>query len=153
MDSPAGLLTVLLRRVDWVANSPCRLVMKLRMMTDDEWRWTFDRARAGRKWHHDDGRGTGMFVCSRSFRWCNSQRCKCLRSRVIVLSVLLPVSCVTGATCVSALFRVNFLRVLFRADHDGVLGISIGGPVRKLWTNSQSPGLMKTFFLHFLMNL
>ena len=74
-------------------------------------------------------------------------------SGVVAVGAVLPVSCVTGATCVSALFRVNFLRVLFRADHDDVLGFSIGGPVRKLLTNSQSPGLMKTFFLHFLMNL
>ena len=44
----------------------------------------------------------------------------------------LPVSGITGATCVSALSRLKSLKVLFHWEHDAVVRFRIGGPVRKI---------------------
>ena len=46
-----------------------------------------------------------------------------------------------GATCVSALFGFNFLRVLFPSDVNAAVRFRIGGPVRKIVIKSESPGL------------
>ena len=53
------------------------------------------------------------------------------RSRAIVSRLGFPVSALAGATCVSALFGINFLKLLFDADVDGMLRFPIGGPVRR----------------------
>ena len=59
--------------------------------------------------------------------------------------VLLPVSGLAGATCVSALFRINFLKLLFLADDVDDFHFVVGGLVRKISTNCQSPGLRDFF--------
>ena len=48
---------------------------------------------------------------------------------------------VAGATCVSANFRRQLLRIVFRRDDVGVILFVVGGLVRDLSPNSQSPGL------------
>ena len=55
--------------------------------------------------------------------------------------MLLPVSCVTGATCVSALFGINLLKVLLDAEYGGMRKISIGGRVLEIYRFHESPGL------------
>ena len=43
--------------------SSCSLEMKSKMMADDECRWTFGRARAGRKWRRGVGAVSGGSSC------------------------------------------------------------------------------------------
>ena len=52
---------------------------------------------------------------------------------------------IADATCVSALFGIKFLMVLFDADAADVFDFSIGGRVLEILANSESPGLMKNF--------
>ena len=80
---------------------------------------------------------------SRRIRRWNSRRRKSRRSLAIVARLLFPVLRIAGATCVSALFGITFLIVLFDADHAGVLDFPIGGLVLEKMAKSESPGLMK----------
>ena len=59
---------------------------------------------------------------------------------VLALSVLVSEPEVTrlpGDACVSAIFGVTFLKVLFPSDHAGILGFWIGGVVRKISRKSE----------------
>ena len=81
-------------------------------------------------------------------RWC--PRLSIVpRSRAIASRLVFPVSALAVATCVSALFGFNFLKLLFDAEYGGIVGISIGGRVLEKFTNCQSPGLSIFHFLLF----
>ena len=59
---------------------------------------------------------------------------------VLALSALVSKPEVTrlpGDACVSAIFRVTFLKVLFSSDHAGILRFWIGGVVRKISRKSE----------------
>ena len=63
------------------------------------------------------------------------------RSRAILSRSVFPVWALAVATCVSALFRINFLKLLFDAEYGGIFRFSIGGRVLEISANRQSPGL------------
>ena len=90
----------------------------------------FGRRRTSRKWRRgvvDDLDGEEL---SRAVRWYNS-RSDIRRSSLAIRSRLKPeVTRLPGEACVSAIFGITFLMVLFPSDLDGVVGFWIGGLVR-----------------------
>ena len=76
---------------------------------------------------------------------------------VLALSALVSEPEVTrlpGDACVSAIFGVTFLKVLFSSDHAGILGFWIGGVVRKILRKSEftAQRILKSRFSDVLMN-
>ena len=90
----------------------------------------FGRQRASRKWRRGVVDGLVEEEKSRAVQWYNSRSDIRLGSLAIRSRLKPEVTRLPGEACVSAIFGITFLMVLFSSDHDGVVGFWIGGLVR-----------------------
>ena len=90
----------------------------------------FGRRRASRKWRRGVVDGLAEEEKSRAVQWYNSRSDIRLRSLAIRSRLKPEVTRLPGEACVSAIFGITFLMVLFPSDLDGVVGFWIGGLVR-----------------------
>ena len=87
-------------------------------------------------------------------RW--SRRRVSIRSRVIAVNVSRFRFPVAGATYVSADFGRQFIMILFVGDHADVLGIDVGGLVRRqidFEIGDKNPRIKEKFHVRFLGDL